>query len=1615
MATREVKLPNGKTYTGVPEDVSDAQAWEKYQEKYPDTLNENKDEYQSGSAPVVVSKTEVDEVPLSLKGPTYEKDPNYLRNVKIDVGRIFADTKADLANLTKYGVTQLGEAVGAISSEQKEILQSPEMSSFVKKKAAEPIARVINEDVRSLYDPETGNIHTMDTGIGMAAEFGTYLVGGVKVFKNLPDLLASSKTWRNNFLKSTATGIIVDQGLTDPDQSISNVVETALGEEAAKEWENFLFLATDQDDTESLKRLKLMGEGATIGALVDVIGGANSFRKFIKNKFNKTPDRLTKEDKGTALVTFFKEKKEVVKGNEGWKENYSDRSDNILEEASSIRNLKEDSNLRYSETPEGEAQIKMQQGSGLNRIFNTLFTSRGYWTPRAFDAFNDSKYAQRATVNEAEVISRNLNKLINNLSDQDPDVLKRVSKAFTEKLDSPSNSFLNQIENIAKNYDLPEELASQVLEGRNFLDQLSDRLAKSSMVDGDLKTIIEDNMGSYIRRSFRLFEDPIYKPSDEVKDEAIDFIAKRYMNEGELPDLARQKAKLDVNAILDKGDNVGLDYIANVQKLNNNIFKGKEDIPVAIRKLMGEIENADESFLISAQKMSKFSEDSRFYDNLLRLGENKYIFRVAKSPASDNLPDTQVVPSVESKVTITKDSNEVIFDTDVYNTPISGTGSQLDFAKNNQYEYYTTPEIAASLKQEQGTISFNVKGSMLGNFVDGTARNFLSFKGFSQKAKTVYSLPTQSRNILGGLQFGPANGINPFGKGAVQTFKSLKNQTSQSDEALNEVYQEYQRLGIINTNATINEFRALLDSGMDADQNILVTVNDKLRGYGLPKDKVKAVTDVTDDWVAKPAEAFYLGVDDYFKVVNYNSELSTLQKAFPDTDLETLKIEAARKIRATLPNYDFVPPGIKALRYMPFGSFVSFPAEIVRTSANIYREAFKEMASGNSQLQKRGAKRFAGRTATAGMWYGAQEALSKLYGFTTEQLDAIQTADETPWSTVSPRLPFIMDDKIYTIDTQFLNSYETVNAPFELLYEEVQNAKLRGDDLDKAIVKATFTALGDLISPYVDQPIFTQALSDVGYALMSSDGRTPRGKELFNQGTPFEDKLQQGIYHVFESFVPTGINIQNLLESDAMLEVPNRNTGKVKPTNLELIATFMGIRATELDPEVSFGYRVSEFNGKNNDVKRLSFNYQNTPEEIVEDYINIEKARYRNAQDFYRQFLATKELIGLGKTLMVLEERGVSKDVMSSLVSGKYYNPQQPLTDINIVNLFKKTPFDKDSKLNSVGKLSTALMNEYTKMLNTNLYFNKEEKENTPKEDEPIDLKLAKGGEVYNVPQAPVEPDERIDKMTGLPYDQQAGDAFTDQEDRVFRYPFAGGGLKSKVKSALATLIGRGTKQQLETFIEAVNFNNELVDKGVLGENKQLKFAEWELEKNDEGSFVPKKNEQGRSVPKRFLTEEEVRKFDRNDISLGISGDEEAFNAIQHALLGYDNAYFRTPLIQGREIFSAKNQIVGGRDPNSEHTDRFNNRMGITANREGLSRDQFKSRIENRLGPEGTNLRFKNKIPIERGYDLVTNINDVPPDFISKAMDYITKPELKQDRVERNQGGRILKSLQRNY
>jgi GH24 family phage-related lysozyme (muramidase) len=76
-------------------------------------------------------------------------------------------------------------------------------------------------------------------------------------------------------------------------------------------------------------------------------------------------------------------------------------------------------------------------------------------------------------------------------------------------------------------------------------------------------------------------------------------------------------------------------------------------------------------------------------------------------------------------------------------------------------------------------------------------------------------------------------------------------------------------------------------------------------------------------------------------------------------------------------------------------------------------------------------------------------------------------------------------------------------------------------------------------------------------------------------------------------------------------------------------------------------------------------------------------------------------------------------------------------------------------------------------------------------------LGYATGGIVKNVPNVPTEPDERIDKITGLPYNAQAGDAYIDIEDRA-KFSMGGRILAKNLVGAVQKASRLVTKRQPE-------------------------------------------------------------------------------------------------------------------------------------------------------------------------------------------------------------------------
>ena len=94
---------------------------------------------------------------------------------------------------------------------------------------------------------------------------------------------------------------------------------------------------------------------------------------------------------------------------------------------------------------------------------------------------------------------------------------------------------------------------------------------------------------------------------------------------------------------------------------------------------------------------------------------------------------------------------------------------------------------------------------------------------------------------------------------------------------------------------------------------------------------------------------------------------------------------SAYLIRNTYPTYSKVPPAIQELRKLPLGAFISFPAEILRTGANIVSIGLKETSSSNPAIRQMGLRRLTGAFMTS---YATGTGLVELAQFLTNSTDA---------------------------------------------------------------------------------------------------------------------------------------------------------------------------------------------------------------------------------------------------------------------------------------------------------------------------------------------------------------------------------------------------------------------------------------------------------------------------------------------------------------------------------------------------------------------------------------------------------------------------------------------------
>ena len=1326
-------------------------------------------------------------------------------------GEIVSGVPFELYEAGRFVMDSKIKTMGGEGLEERTPEELEELSDFQKeigRGLTAPILSALNVKEEDVYDEE-GSVKDPETIPGAVGRFGTevapYVVGTTALMRaGTTAGLAATKVGAR-VVNPTVAVAATEQLLTDPEENLFNIAGDIFPE-ATKD--TFVeYMSADPEDDEITNRMKMLVQD--IGfipllerglALGSTIRRLNAVRK-AKGQKPLDVSNLNSEQQAEVVMDYLGTERDKFKNQRGFIKLGSGKIRDFLvgarEQAKrqdlAARKVDEDLPERTDlptekelkkETPEGAAQVQSQRTNPITRNLRRFLTSRGFYTPKAYNAFRDSQYAQRQSIKEAQNIAGRLDLAIRRLTDGiaegaypglDMSVAKELPEQVQEALERDVSSIYqtplgegetrtDQLRDFFNSeYDFPEDVVEEVVNAREAIDSLSKKILGSPGFNPEVRESITENIGSYIRRSYRAYEDPVYNVSDEIKETNTVKLANQLMEED--PELSNTEAFSTATKMIngalanaglgDEGLKKTIDFVASQRRVGQ--FKQKKDLPEPIRAVLGEIKNPSENIIISIAKASRIHEMNNFYREFNELGKSgKYLFT---KKAFEKMTSEGTAP--EGFV------------------QIKGTNSILDGK-------YTSPEILEALERREEQVGF-----MQGEF----GQDFAALKGLSQQAKTVYSHVTHIKNLLGATQSAIANGTNPFlGKGA-ESFKTLGNSLLRlGDKEFDAAYEKYLRLGLINTNVKVGEFRALLASGAEKEPSRLIKKLQSIKyADNIPGAKMvdRGVTSFTDG-----VTDAYMATDDFFKITTYLSELETLKKAFPDEAVDILEVQAAQTVQDVIPNYDKVPKGIKAIRDLPIGNFVSFPAEIARTSVNIVKQASKEITSGNAVLAGRGLQRLAGFAAINSGWYAASEATMDALGWTEEEKRAHNDLAEGTFNLDSPKLwkRDEEDGELYFVDTRFLDTYEYIKRPVLVAYDRIAQGQLRGDDLDEYLLRAVSGAGKALLEPYVEESMLTTVAGDMVAATLSGLDREggAAGQEV---GFEYQGDLGEHLGELINTFVPGSVtSIQRYLE--AVEQKPTGRTGEPRNAKDELIVNLSGVRWTKYDTDSSLENAVIGYNSVNSNEALAPFKYDDDPEEYKKKYREQQEALYTAQQELFKRVNGHLTLEGRAVTQSKLREYGLKQDMIPSITLGQFYSPRPKGTalSLQIYEGLRKT--NPDITLEEVDSYKDDLNVLHQELNGSSLY----------NVDYEFDLESgkyrqnkAKGGEVLNVPNVSKEPDQRIDKMTGLPYDQQAGTAFVDEEDPIRRLGFTGGGEVDPLQRlgfvAGSTAIARGLRE----------------------------------------------------------------------------------------------------------------------------------------------------------------------------------------------------------------------------
>ena len=569
-------------------------------------------------------------------------------------------------------------------------------------------------------------------------------------------------------------------------------------------------------------------------------------------------------------------------------------------------------------------------------------------------------------------------------------------------------------------------------------------------------------------------------------------------------------------------------------------------------------------------------------------------------------------------------------------------------------------------------------------------RNLILYpKAGAQLAKTVLGPVTHMRNFLSAAAFAGANGVllnNELGAlkkawessmgPALAPIKLGKEATPQAKAFYNKLL----NLGVVNTNVSLGDLTRLMKDVRFGEFDIEgKTLNNVMSLMARGK---------------KFAQDAYTAEDDFWKIFTWLGEKTRIEKAFremPDNnqlakgediiqvmDDGTLKnlgkfnddwIEnkAADLVKNNVPNYAYVSDFVKGLRQYPVGNFVSFPAEIMRTSTNIIDTALDEI-NFTLQLPKRGAdgefikikpfrsiglQRLRGMALTTAIVpAGIATAAEMLYDVSKDEIEALRRYVPS-WSKNSTLIPIRNNDgKLSYVDFSRMNAYDLIQRPIQTVINSVESGNSDKKGIMKDFISGMANATKEIASPFIESSLWVGALQDVlPTAILGRGGLDAEGRRIWNPNDKPGNKIMAQVGHLTEALAPFNANQLNRLFRSAL---PDDSTlsmdkyGRQYDLGKEL-AGMVGLRAVDVNPESGIKYKINQFqkdvrNSRSLFTGKVLKGGPISPEEVVDAYINANRALYNTNRNLYKDVKAAETLgVSTNSIESIMNERGVGR------------------------------------------------------------------------------------------------------------------------------------------------------------------------------------------------------------------------------------------------------------------------------------------------------------------------------------------------------------------------------------